>query len=137
MKASEFMNNDPTVAFPNFTVERTITIMREQKHSSLPVVENGRIVGMVSYRELVMQPLDKPIEAIMIKRVIAVPPDMEVDAVARLMFRRGLRRVPVIDEDGNFFGLITNTDVIRAHIERVTPIKVEKLKQTLEKLHGV
>ena len=35
-----------------------------------------------------------------------------------VMFRRGISRMPVVDENGKLVGIITNTDMVRSHIER-------------------
>lgn len=45
--------------------------------------------------------------------------------------------MPVVDENGKLVGIITNTDMVRSHIERSTPNKVEYFKKTLEQLYGI
>ncbi len=154
MKAEDFMNKSPVTLAPALSIRDAVLIMRKTKHDSFPIVnKDGIVVGMLTYSDIILQPLEKKekydfdkevvdsfgkkVSDIMQKRVIAVPPEMEMNAVARLMFRSGYSKLPVVDNEGHLLGLITNTDVIRAHIERVTPAKVETLKRTLEGLHGV
>ena len=43
----------------------------------------------------------------------------------------------VVDENGVLVGIITNTDMVRSHIERSTPNKVEYFKNTMEQLYGI
>jgi len=64
-------------------------------------------------------------------------PELALDDAARVMFRSGLRQLPVVDEKGRLIGIITNTDILRSHIERATPRKVEMVKNLLESKHGV
>ena len=45
--------------------------------------------------------------------------------------------MPVVDKDGALVGIITNTDMVRSHIERSTPNKVEYFKKTMEQLYGI
>ena len=45
--------------------------------------------------------------------------------------------MPVVDENKRLVGIITNTDMVRSHIERSTPNKVEYFKRTLEQLYGI
>ena len=45
--------------------------------------------------------------------------------------------MPVVNEKGNIVGIITNTDMVRSHIERSTPNKVEYFKNTMEQLYGI
>ncbi|MEM4156619.1 MAG: ParB N-terminal domain-containing protein, partial [Archaeoglobaceae archaeon] len=53
------------------------------------------------------------------------------------MFRTGHSKLPVVDDSDRLVGIISNADVIRSQIERADPSKVEKLKTTIEKVHGV
>ncbi len=152
MKAEDFMTRNPITMKPDTSIVDVIKVIRKTKHDGFPVVENEKVVGILTYDDIMLQPLredehdykkqvsdalDKQVRDIMRRRVIAIPPDMEMDAVARLMFRTGHSKFPVVDNDGHLLGLITNTDVIRAHIERVTPIKVETTRNTLEELHKI
>jgi ParB/Sulfiredoxin domain/CBS domain len=49
----------------------------------------------------------------------------------------GISRMPVMDKQGKLVGIITNTDIVRSHIERSTPTKVNYFKKTLEQLYGI
>jgi IMP dehydrogenase len=49
----------------------------------------------------------------------------------------GVKELPVVDDEGYLVGIISTTDIIRSHIERVTPTKLEKLKETLEGLYNI
>ncbi len=62
---------------------------------------------------------------------------MDLRDAARVMFRTGHSKLPVVDDDNRLVGIISNADVIRSQIEKVDPDKVEKLKKTIEKVHGV
>jgi len=152
MKAVDFMTKNPITLGVNTSVVDVIKLIRKTKKDGFPVVEGEKVVGFLTYDDIMLQPLreeehnykqhvadalDKKTGDIMTRRVVAIPPDMEMDAVARLMFRTGHSKFPVVDDSGNLLGLITNTDVIRAHIERVTPIKVETIRNTLEELHKI
>ncbi len=150
MKASDFMTRNPAVLSQDLKIVEVIRMMRKTRHNSFPVVENKKVVGILTHEDIILQPLkgeehnykqdiadslDKKVSDIMTRRVIAVLPNMEMEAVARLMFRTGHSKFPVVDNEGNLLGIVTNNDVIRAHIERVTPMKVETTRVTLEDLH--
>jgi CBS domain-containing protein len=62
---------------------------------------------------------------------------MDIDDAARVILRSGIRRLPVVDEDGMLVGIISNADVIRSQIERATPGKVDKLMRTLQEIHSI
>ena len=63
--------------------------------------------------------------------------EMSINDAARVMFRMGISRMPVMNKEGKLVGIITNTDIVRSHIERSTPTKVKYFKQTLEQLYGI
>jgi IMP dehydrogenase len=73
----------------------------------------------------------------MTKEVVVTFPETNLTDVTRVMFRRGLSKLPVIDENRKLVGIVTTTDVIRSHIERVTPTKLKKLTETLERLYPI
>ncbi len=62
---------------------------------------------------------------------------MSLRDAARIMFRTGHSKLPVVDEENRVVGIISNADVIRSQIERADPSKVEKLRKTIERVHGV
>ena len=111
--------------------------MKNTEHDAFPVVENEKLVGLITYSTVLLQPETKTARDIMEKRVIAVTPEMDMEVVARLLFRTGFNRVPVVDSNGSLKGLLTNQDIIRAHIERVTPKKINEIKNTIERKHNV
>lgn len=152
MRAEDVMTKTPITVSPETGIIDVIKLIRKTRHDGFPVVENEKLVGVLTYDDIILQPLrkevqdyttqivdalGKKVQDIMQRRVIAIPPDMEINAVARLIFRTGHSRFPVIDNEGRLLGLITNTDVIRAHIERVTPAKVEITRKTIEDLHHI
>jgi IMP dehydrogenase len=73
----------------------------------------------------------------MSRNIIVAHPHMEINEVARVIFRLGVSKLPVVDDTGRLVGIITNSDVIRSQIERADPAKVWKLKKTLETVHNV
>jgi IMP dehydrogenase len=56
---------------------------------------------------------------------------MALDDVARIMFRFGLRDLPITDESGRLVGVVSNLDIVRSHFERASPAKAETLKNLL------
>ena len=64
-------------------------------------------------------------------------PDDGMNDVARKMFRFCIQKLPVVNRQNKLIGIITNADVIRSQIEKVTPEKVFDYIQTLKTLYGV
>jgi IMP dehydrogenase len=136
----DYMTREVTTVEPDRSVAAVTRLMTEgdgEAHNGLPVCEGARVVGFVSARDLLGADPESAIESVMSTDLLVADPGMDVQAAARVILRSGIQKLPVVDDAGDLVGIISNTDVIRSQIERATPEKVEKLKRTLETIHGV
>ncbi len=136
-KVKNYMSTNVITVSPEQAIEEILELMRETDHDAFPVLEGGRIVGIVTTRDLVFKRKGYRVSDYMSDEVVVTSPDKDLTDVARVMFRTGYSRLPVVDEEKRLIGIITNADVIRSHIERATPEKVQKLALSLEKLHAI
>ncbi len=138
LKVKDYMTKNVVTLSPDNTVEDAIDLIERTGHDGFPVVDdNGILVGYVSSIDLLKKDAKMKIRDVMKKEIHVAREFMGLKDVARVMFRTGHSKLPVVDEGGRLVGIISNADVIRSQIERATPEKVEKLKNTLEKIHGV
>jgi len=111
--------------------------IQKTNHDGFPVVDGPRVVGYISARDLLFVQPETPVEQVMSKNLIVADPDMDINDAARVIFRSGIQKLPVVDEKNNLLGIISNSDVIRSQIEHVSPEKVFNFMTTLKKLYGV
>src|ERR1051325_1428951 len=133
------MTRDVVSLHPDLTVREAIDRVIHEGHVGLPVAEGKRLLGFITPKELlrnVQQP-EKRLRQVIAQGTVVAPPDMDVDDAARILFRMGVKELPVVDDEGTMVGIVSTTDIIRSHIERVTPRKMLKLKETLEGLYDV
>lgn len=130
------MSKNVIIVSPDQSLDGIIKIMQETNHDGFPVVEGRSIIGIITTRDLVIR-MGTRVRDVMTEKVTVTFPDTNLIDAARVMFRMGFSRLPVVDKDGNLVGIVTNTDVIRSHIERATPAKVKKLQKSLEKLYNI
>ncbi len=126
-----------TVAPETPVVEVARRIAESDEHNGYPVCEGRRVKGFVTARDLLLADDDTPISEVMSVELVVAHPDMDVNDAARVILRSGIQKLPVVDDDGDLVGIISNSDVIRSQIERATPEKVGKLRRTLEEIHDV
>ncbi|UTR08709.1 magnesium transporter [Evansella sp. LMS18] len=88
--------------------------------------ENKKLVGVVSYRDLLLADTNERIGDIMFSRVISVPLTMDQEEVAQLIQRYDFLAVPVVDEKNHLKGIVTVDDVIDVFIEEANE-DIEKL----------
>ncbi len=133
----DYMTENVISVSPNTKTDEIITLMRKSHHNSYPVVEGDELVGMVTAFDIIAKEWADTVEGIMTKKLVVANQNLTINDASRVMFRRGISRMPVVNDDGKLVGIITNTDMVRSHIERSTPNKVEYFKNTLEQLYGI
>ncbi|OYT34473.1 hypothetical protein B6U96_12890 [Archaeoglobales archaeon ex4484_92] len=138
IQVSEYMTKNVYTLSPNDTVKDAINLIKRTGHDSFPVVDKeNKVIGYVSAIDIIDKPMTTKICEIMTKELYVAREFMNLRDAARVMFRTGHSKLPVVDEENRLVGIISNADVIRSQIERVNPAKVEKLKKTIEKVHGI
>jgi CBS-domain-containing membrane protein len=92
-----------------------IAALRARRVSGLPVVDaEGTVVGVISETDLLTKRAKAGCTAadLMTRPVVTTTPDELVSSVARLMSRRKLRRVPVVNRGGHLVGIVCRSDVL-------------------------
>jgi magnesium transporter len=82
--------------------------------------EDGRLLGSVSLRDLVMAELDQPVEAIMRRKPVTVSVLDDQEVVAGKIAKYNLLAVPVLESNGSVVGFVTVDDVVDVLIEEGT-----------------
>jgi CBS domain-containing protein len=137
LRVGDYMTGKVITVSPDDTVMDVIKLTRETGHDGFPVTRDRKVEGYISSLDMLLCESDEQVNNVMSKNIIVAHPNMEITEVARVIFRLGVSKLPVVDDDGRLVGIITNSDVIRSQIERADPQKVWKLKKTLEALHNV
>jgi len=103
---------------PNTSLAEVAGRLRREGADSAAVMSEGRLVGIVTERDLVraiadaLDPKQTKAEVIMTADPATVTPDEEVAVVALKMMRLGVRHLPVVDSEGTPIGLISASDLI-------------------------
>lgn len=108
---------------PNKTLADAVAVMTGQDVGSLVVFEGGRMVGMLTFRE-VLKAVQQggaawggmAISGVMVREPMTAGPEMEVDDLRRFMVEQHMRYLPVMD-GGTLMGVISFHDVAKAVLE--------------------
>lgn len=133
----ECMSTDLITIPASKTVKDVIYLIRTTNHDGFPVMLDGRVVGIIGARDIIGANASDIIATLMEPLILKTRPDDGITDVARKMFRFCVQKLPVVDEKGAIVGIVTNADVIRSQIERVTPEKVFDYMTTLRTLYGI
>jgi len=136
-KVRDYMTYDVISVDSKGAAQDVIDRIQKTNHDGFPVVDGTRVIGYISARDLLFTKADTPIAQVMSKNLIVADPDMDINDAARVIFRSGIQKLPVVDEKNNLLGIISNSDVIRSQIEHVSPEKVFNFMSTLKKLYNV
>jgi IMP dehydrogenase len=108
---------DPIIIPPTMTVREVLILTRTHKFSGLPVVDNGKVIGIVTNRDTRFETnLDQPVSAIMTPkaRLVTVKEGASLDEARELMHKHRLERVLVLNDAGELAGLITVKDMMKS-----------------------
>jgi CIC family chloride channel protein len=114
----EVMGSVDDPATPTMTVDELTELLDLTHHHGVPVVDGGRLVGVVSYTDIARaQPGDESVAAIMTERAITVTAGQPVSAALARMASLGLGRLPVVSETdtSELVGMFRRESVVQAY----------------------
>jgi CBS domain-containing protein len=122
---SEIMTENVVICSPDDEVEHIWRLMQERRFAGLPVVKNGKLVGIVTHRDLLQSGAFLPtfespkvrgspkISSVMKTEVVAVDPSVKAIRVAKVMVSKDIGRVPVKDKNGKLIGIVDREDIVK------------------------
>src|SRR5438270_128596 len=130
MKISEIMTTKPATVGPDATLGEVATLMRQEDCGSIPVVEDGRLVGIVTDRDIVVRaiaagkdPKSTPVSEVMSADPVTVESKGDVaDA------ERQIRRLPVV-EGGKLVGIIVTAQIARNEGAKQTGETIKEISE--------
>ena len=117
IRCSEIMTSNVTTATRDMTLQAAAIMMRDGDMGSVPVVEEGKLVGIVTDRDIVVRSIADGLDALspvgeaMTTEIFSVRPDDFVFEAIRMMGDKQVRRVPVVGGDGALAGIISMADI--------------------------
>ncbi|OEF96501.1 CBS domain-containing protein [Desulfuribacillus alkaliarsenatis] len=100
----EIMANNVATVTTQDSVIKAAQIMSQYNIGSVPVVENGNLVGMLTDRDIVLRTVahggdlsNIQVQQVMTTNVVTATPDMDINQAAQLMASKQIRRLPVLD----------------------------------------
>ncbi len=131
MKVKDLMVRDLITADPSETISQVAHKMREQKVGCIPIVNDGRLSGLITDRDIAtkgvaegLNPLTTRIESIMIREPHRINSDLEAEDAARCFSEYRVRRLPVVEDGGRLVGMLSVADLaveLKAYFDGVFP----------------
>lgn len=132
MLVRKWMSKNPITIEESASLSDAINLLKQNKIRRLPVLKNGKLVGIISDRDLKEASPSKVtsldiwelhylmskinVQSIMTKNPITVTPDTTLERAAILMFDNKIGGLPVVDKEKKLVGMLTEQDVFKALI---------------------
>lgn len=114
-KARSAVIEDPITMPPNATIREAQEIMERYNISGVPVIDKGRLVGILTHRDLrFVDTYDAPISSMMTTKLVVVPEGTKPEEAKRIMHGHRIEKLPVVDESDRLKALMTIKDIIKA-----------------------
>jgi tRNA nucleotidyltransferase (CCA-adding enzyme) len=135
----DIMSAAPQLLEPTVRIREAAERMQRFGHEGYPVVEHGRVVGLLTRRAvdraMAHRLADKPVRSVMDPGDLVAYPDDSVERLQREMIERDWGQVAVVDrQSGKVIGIVTRTDLLRSLAAAGTPSEpalVEQLAHAL------
>lgn len=112
---------------PDMSVDEALVYLRRQARRPIETINYGYVLdpnqvllGVVSFRDLLLEPGSKLVSDIMTTEVVAVSESLDQEEVSRILKQNNLIAIPVVDDQRRLKGIVTVDDVIEALEEEVT-----------------
>ena len=104
---------DPFHLTPDQPVQAACDLMAKYKISGVPITESGKLVGILTNRDLRFETnFDQPIANVMTKEnLVTAPVGTSLEQAQKILGRHRIEKLPIVDKDGNLKGLITIKDI--------------------------
>lgn len=137
--ARDIMTTPVKTLEPKMTIEAAGKLMYRYGHSGFPIVEDGKLLGIISRRDL-----DKanhhglghaPVKGYMSSKIVTIRPETSIEEIQKIMIEHNVGRLPVV-EDGKLLGILSRTNIIEVlHHKNVETnlVKTERYEHQLAK----
>ncbi|HET9288901.1 MAG TPA: CBS domain-containing protein [Gaiella sp.] len=131
----EVMTPGVETATPSQALREAARMMKTGDYGSVPVVEGGRLVGMLTDRDIVVRAVAEGLDGntaqvgdVASRDPVMATPSQDLDDALELMARHRVRRLPVV-EDGMLVGMLSQADVALEAKEKKTGEVVQEISQ--------
>ena len=137
LRCSEVMTKNVTTCHLETVIRDVADMMEDENVGSIPVVDNGRLVGLITDRDIVCRVIAEGLDTrttkareVMSEEIITCTPDDSVIDAIRKMGEHQIRRIPVCDLNGRLRGIISLGDIaLEAERDRDLANALEQISQ--------
>lgn len=130
--ARDMMTEPVKTILPETTIDEAGHLMFRYGHSGFPVVKEGKLLGILTRRDLEKATHHglghAPVKAYMSTQVVSINPETTEEEIQQLIIDRNIGRIPVV-EDNQLIGIVSRTNIIEMMHNKQLKNKLEKTKR--------
>ncbi|MEZ5334780.1 MAG: CBS domain-containing protein [Methanolobus sp.] len=116
IKVSDIMMKEVAYATLPGSRDEVHTLLKDKKVSGVPVLKDGKLVGVVSRANLLNNPEEEQLALLMTRNPLIISPDETIIAAAKMLLDKNIRRLPVV-KDEKLVGIISVADIVASIAE--------------------
>jgi CBS domain-containing protein len=130
----DVMTSNPCTVDAGQSVAYAAKMMREEDVGLAPIVEGGKLIGMLTDRDIAIRvvaegrsPDQVKVADVASKQVVTIDPQQDLEEALRIMGKHQVRRLAVVEEDGKLVGVVAQADIAREGDDKQTGELVEEI----------
>jgi CBS domain-containing protein len=132
----DVMTSNPFTIDAEKPVAYAAKMMRDEDVGLAPIVEDDKLIGMLTDRDIAIRvvaegrdPGQVKVRDVASKQVVTIDPQQDLDEALRIMAKHKVRRLPVVEEDGQLVGVVAQADIAREGDDEKTGKLVEEISE--------
>jgi CBS domain-containing protein len=132
----DIMTSNPCTIDAEQSVAYAAKMMRDEDVGLAPIVEDDKLIGMLTDRDIAIRvvaegrdPGQVKVRDVASKQVVTIDPQQDLDEALRIMAKHQVRRLPVVEEDGQLVGVVAQADIAREGDDKKTGKLVEEISE--------
>ena len=134
MLIKDVMTKSPVCCKPSDRLDSVAKLMLDNNCGEIPVCDGTRLVGVITDRDITCRavaagksPVDVPASDVMTRNPYIIHEDQKLSAALEVMEQRLVRRLPVVNDDHQIVGIVSQADLVA----RVPTLKVARLVKSV------
>jgi len=133
VSVAQVMTGNPVCVKPGDLVTHARSVMRNHGYRALPVVEGGKLVGLISRGDVMLVTSTKAnltVAGIMNTILLSVKPEDDVKDAAKVLIKSGIRQLPVVESE-SVVGIISSMDILKSFLSSGFEPKTAKVSDVM------
>jgi IMP dehydrogenase len=111
-KSESKVIDNPVTVSPEQPLSYALELMKRHRISGLPVLDSGRLVGILTSRDLQFEnDVSRPVSAVMTREVVTGPEGINWEQAIEILHKHRIEKLPIVDPDGVLKALVTLKDI--------------------------